>query len=98
MKIYTNCNFLMKIFSTSLNTNFDAYLLQEFRIISAAFFIWSLVIINGGEMRRQCGANKNQSVNTPVSIEASITFLFVSKESNSRANHNPKERMHFILG
>src|SRR5438045_9603372 len=55
-------------------------------------------MINGGQMRRQFGANKNQSVNTPFRMQLSITFLLVSSESNSTASHKPNERMHFIFG
>ena len=37
-------------------------------------------MINGGEIRRQLGANKNQSVKTPAEMHASIIFLFDSKD------------------
>ena len=47
------------------------------RIIADDFLICSSEIINGGEIRKQLEANKNQSVKTPSAIQSSITFLFV---------------------
>ena len=45
-------------------------------MILHAATISSLEIISGGTIRKHSGANKNQSVKTPLSINASIIFLF----------------------
>src|SRR6266511_716316 len=66
-------------------------------MLQAAWICFS-EIINGGEIRRQLEANKNQSVRTPFAILASIIFLLASNESNSIASHKPNERTDFILG
>lgn len=62
------------------------------RIVPDASMICTCEIVNGGEMRKQLAANKYQSVIAPLSIHASIIFLFVSNESNSTAIHKPNER------
>src|SRR5436190_6683686 len=62
------------------------------------FFICASSIAKEGEMRRQLGANKNQSVRIPCLIHSSIIFLLVSKESNSTASHKPNDRMAFMFG
>lgn len=69
----------------------------EDRILSQASLISLFEIINGGEMRIQLAANKNQSVITPETIQASMIFLLVSKESNSIASHKPKDRIDLIF-
>ena len=43
-------------------------------------------------------ANKNQSVNKPFSIQESIIFLLVSKESNCTDSHKPAEETFCITG
>ena len=67
-------------------------------MILQALRISFLEIVSGGAMRIQFGANKNQSVNTPFFMQRSITFLFVSKLSNSMAINNPRERIAFMAG
>ena len=59
-------------------------------ITSQAFLISSFVMVSGGAMRMQWEANKNQSVNTPLAMQVSITFLLKSKFSNSTAIINPR--------
>ena len=58
-------------------------------ILLHAPFNSSSEIINGGAIRKHSGANKNQSVINPYSIQRSITFLFISKLSNSSDAHKP---------
>jgi len=45
------------------------------RIVALASITCFFEIIKGGEIRKQFGANKNQSVNTPFSIQVSIILL-----------------------
>jgi hypothetical protein len=54
------------------------------KMILQAFLISASLIVNGGEIRRQSGAKRNQSVNTPLMIHLSIIFLQVSAFSNSK--------------
>ena len=69
-----------------------------FMILLQASLIWFSETINGGEIRKQFGANRNQSVITPETIHVSMILLFVSKESNSTAIHKPNERIDLIFG
>jgi hypothetical protein len=71
--------------------------LIAFTKVSQAFLICSAEIINGGEMRRQLGANKNQSVSTPLAMQRSMIILFVSNVPNSTASHKPNERTDLIF-
>ena len=65
--------------------------------MAQALLICCSEIMKGGEIRKQLGANKNQSVKIPLEMHASIIFLFVAKESNSKASHKPNDRIDFIL-
>src|SRR6476469_11046912 len=58
---------------------------QASSIILQARRISFFEIVNGGAILKQCGANKNKSVNTPFSIQRLITFLLNSNDSNSAA-------------
>ena len=49
-------------------------------------------------MRNAFDSNKNQSVNTPLSINKSIIFLLVSKLSNITASISPRLFILIIFG
>ena len=78
--------------------HFQADSSQACTMMLAAFINCSSEIVNGGAMRRQCGAKKNQSVSKPFARQLSIIFLLVSKLSNSTPIHKPAERTAFIAG
>ncbi len=67
------------------------------RILRQFFSISSSVIISGGAIRMQFGANKNQSDIMPFSMHRLIILLQVSKLSNSKESHKPAERTDLIF-
>lgn len=55
-------------------------------------------MVNGGAMRMQSAANKNQSENKPSSLQRDKVCSAASAFSNATANNNPLLRTDFIFG
>src|SRR5690606_39065295 len=71
---------------------------MAFNITEQDLFISLIEIFSGGAILRQFDPKRNQSVNTPFSIALSITFLHISKLSNSTAISSPSVLISLIAG
>ena len=59
--------------------------------------ISSFEIVSGGAMRKQSGANKNQSTKSPASTNFLFKAIFISADSKTMAKNKPLLRIDLIL-